>query len=502
MFFSLIPMLLTLNGLGAMPEMDAAQAQAAYTTISEHLEEGGSFYQIRYVSGTAERTLKRLAAVIEEESGEKEGKTVETIGGLVEESGILSLEGMGASVAAAENDLSSSRIFWMVAPEEREKPVWQGLLGKASDAGDMLKYLPKKTELCWMLNADSNAIWDFAQKVMLQLAADGDPDQLADMIDKLAKRDFSPVMLADSLTGRAVLSLQLDSDTKMPLPLGREMTQISMPSFVAVIEVDNDRFQTELARMLTKEWGFSETKQELGEETVVSYQPTRPMPVPLMISLHRADDFLIVGSNLGVLESALAAATEGDGLAARGPFQSVVDNKTQNTHGFAYVGEGMAHLLNETRDQAMNQERVMRNSPAALLGLFDAFPEHPTGWIATSDDAGYLLEGRGNGLMPMLVTSGNPYWLMPIVGLATKQVRRTARAARQQSCIHNLRMINNAKQQWALENNRSQDDTPTWEDIMPYLEKKPECPEGGEYKIQPIEQPPTCSKDGPEHQLP
>lgn len=497
-------MLLMLSGLTAPPEIDPAQAKTAYTTIADHLEEDGSLYQVRHVSGTLEGMLKRLATMIEANAGDKEDETVKKIGDLLEKSGVQDLEGIGASVKPAEDDLSSSRMFWMIGEDGREKSFWKGLFGEAADADGMLKYLPKKTELCWMLNADSTAIWNFAQEAMLQLAADGDPDELAERIETLANQDMSPVMLADSLTGRAVLSLQLDSDTKMPLPLGREMTQIPMPSFVAVLEVRNDQFQTELARLLTKKWGFTETKQDVGDETVVSYQPTRPMPVPLMISFRRVDNLLIIGSTLGVLENALTADEAGDGLAARGPFQSVVGDKTQNTHGLFYTGEGMAGLLNEVREQVMNKQRGMSNSPAGMLALLAPFPEQPTGWIATSDDAGYLLEGRGNGMLPMLMTSQNLSWLMPMVGLVSRQAHRSSKTVQQPPCLHNLRMLDLAKQQWALENNRSRGDTPEWEDIMPYLKNKnrPECPEGGDYTLQPLGQPPTCSHDGPEHELP
>ncbi len=504
MLFALFtPLLLMLSGLAAPPaETAPAQAQAAYTTIADHLEEDGTLYQVRHVSGNLDGMLKRLATMIEANAGDKEDETVKKIGDLLEKSGVQDLEGMGASVKPAEDGLSSSRMFWMVGEDGRKKSVWKGLFGEASDAGDMLRYLPKKTELCWMLNADSTAIWSFTQEAMLQFAADGDRDQLASIIEQLAERDMSPAMLADSLTGRAVLSVQLDSDTKMPLPLGREMAQIPMPSFLAVFEVRNDRFQIELVRMLTTKWGFTETKQELDGETVVSYQPTRPMPVPLIISFRRVDNRLILGSNLGVVERALAAAEAGDGLAARGPFQSVVGDKVQHTHGLFYVGKGMANLLNETRSQVMDQQQGMSNSPAAMLALLEAFPEQPTGWIATSDDAGYMLDGRGNGMMPMLMTSRSSYLLMPMIGLVSRQASRTARNLRKQPCLNNLRMINNAKHQWALENNRPQGDTPEWEDIMPYLKTKPECPQGGKYTIHSIEQPPTCSHDGPDHQLP
>jgi competence protein ComGC len=70
-------------------------------------------------------------------------------------------------------------------------------------------------------------------------------------------------------------------------------------------------------------------------------------------------------------------------------------------------------------------------------------------------------------------------------------------------CINNLRQIDAAKQQWALENNKKGTDTPTQGDLIRYINnngKFPVCPKGGTYSIGPVDEPPTCSI--PKHQLP
>lgn len=69
------------------------------------------------------------------------------------------------------------------------------------------------------------------------------------------------------------------------------------------------------------------------------------------------------------------------------------------------------------------------------------------------------------------------------------------------ACINNLRMIDGAKNQWALENNKTANDTPTWTDILPYMgghatNKIPECPDGGQYTIGRIGENPKCSIGG------
>ena len=69
------------------------------------------------------------------------------------------------------------------------------------------------------------------------------------------------------------------------------------------------------------------------------------------------------------------------------------------------------------------------------------------------------------------------------------------------ACVNNLRQIDGAKQQWALEYKKTTNDVPTMEDIRPYVGRGtegeiPHCPLGGIYKIGRIGEPPSCSVDG------
>jgi len=70
------------------------------------------------------------------------------------------------------------------------------------------------------------------------------------------------------------------------------------------------------------------------------------------------------------------------------------------------------------------------------------------------------------------------------------------------TCISNLRLIDDAKQQWATDLAKPLTAVPTAKDLLPYFKDKgfPECPEGGTYSINAVDEVPTCSI--PEHALP
>ena len=74
-----------------------------------------------------------------------------------------------------------------------------------------------------------------------------------------------------------------------------------------------------------------------------------------------------------------------------------------------------------------------------------------------------------------------------------------ARATSQaNACINNLRQLDAAKHQWALENGKTADAAPNPQDLAPYLKDNvlPLCPAGGLYTLGAVSQPVTCSIPG------
>jgi outer membrane lipoprotein-sorting protein len=81
----------------------------------------------------------------------------------------------------------------------------------------------------------------------------------------------------------------------------------------------------------------------------------------------------------------------------------------------------------------------------------------------------------------------------------------TVEESQRNACINNLRQIDAAKNQWALENNKKAGTVVTEDDVKPYIKldadgNLPKCPSGGTYTIGKVGEKPTCSTAG--HFLP
>jgi len=101
-----------------------------------------------------------------------------------------------------------------------------------------------------------------------------------------------------------------------------------------------------------------------------------------------------------------------------------------------------------------------------------------------------------------------------LAAIAVPNVIRARTNAQQKACINNLRQIDAAKQQWAIELRQPGGVTPNETDIGPYLNRSGSttnviCPAGGltatfasSYTMNEVTNPPACQIQAISHVLP
>jgi hypothetical protein len=107
------------------------------------------------------------------------------------------------------------------------------------------------------------------------------------------------------------------------------------------------------------------------------------------------------------------------------------------------------------------------------------------------------LEGQGlalAGLITGYVSIAISILILPLLlAIALPNFVKARAVAQMNACIQNLHQIETAKERWALENKKTANDTPTAQDLQPYLKTQLTCPAGGVYTFNPVSQSPTCS---------
>ena len=105
---------------------------------------------------------------------------------------------------------------------------------------------------------------------------------------------------------------------------------------------------------------------------------------------------------------------------------------------------------------------------------------------------------RGFTLIEMMIVVGV---IAILIAIALPNFMKARDTAAQRSCLSSLRVIDQAKQQLALERGKKNGDEVVWGDVVPqYMRVKPVCPQGGTYTVGKLGTNPTCTVSG--HELP
>ena len=143
------------------------------------------------------------------------------------------------------------------------------------------------------------------------------------------------------------------------------------------------------------------------------------------------------------------------------------------------------------------------------FSILSAIPGVICGHIALSriKQSGGALVGQGLAIAGLVTGYLGIAWAIVFIPLmaaiAIPNFVRARHTAQANACINNLRQIDGAKQQWALENQKDADAVPMTFDLDKYLTQGfagLKCPAGGTYTIKAVGENPECSI--PEHRLP
>ena len=135
-----------------------------------------------------------------------------------------------------------------------------------------------------------------------------------------------------------------------------------------------------------------------------------------------------------------------------------------------------------------------------LVAILTAVPTIICGHLAISkiNSSGGTLTGKGLAIAGLVLGYLSLLMIPLLIAIAVPNFVKARNAAMTNMCINNLRQIDAAKNQWALEHKKNTGAVPTTDDLKPYLKNGifPKCLDGGTYTIGPVGSDPTCSKPG------
>jgi hypothetical protein len=504
---------------GAQPEKPAivSAEKTSFAEVTSKLDPGGSFYL--YLS--TEQALSNLSnglvrasnvvtalPAIPGDGRETLDKVFTVLDGVVKDSGISQISGLGMSSIAREKGFYYNKVIVHHYPGQNAGLVWS-LFGRSPHALKELDLLPESTALAASSDFDLPLAWSnilqTAQSLNIPEVAKA-LDQLPAQFHQLTGLDLDVTL--KSLGGEYGLILTLDQNKTVTLPIGDKPIAIPNPGLCLVFKVNSDLIFDRVDQILNSNPIISKMVVKTDEPGLK--MRTVPIPLPIPVEVHptmaRVGDYLLLASS-DTLVREIVAVNSGQkkGFKATDAFKKLSQGVPGDGNNFTLATSALGGALGQIQESTLAAQNL---DPEALksyhemlqggtnFGSYTVGVNGPEGW-----------EGVGNGgsqgaemiAVPAVAVAG----LLAAIAIPNFVKARTT--AQQNACVNNLRLFDAAKQQWALENRKQNTDTPTMKDLQPYLGRGanlelPVCPAGGVYTIGSVGEKPTCSIPG--HVLP
>ena len=487
--------------------------KTSFDQVTAKLDKGGNFYL--YLS--TEQALTGLSAKMAGFSnllgnlpgmpGDKSqtiGKVFDFATACLKDSGIEQISGVGMSSIAREPGFYYGKLIVHHYPGQNAGVIWS-MFGKAPHPLQELDLLPETTVFATFSDLDVPLAWNTVQKHLERLdipAVTGSLQQWPAQFRKMTGLDFDKVLA--SLGGNYGVIFTLDEQKKISLPLPGGAMEIPSPGLAIVAKVNSDVIFDRVDALL--KGNLLVVRVDNPGLKIRTMAIPLPLPLDLRPSLARSGDYLLLASSDTLVQEILAVkAGKTKGFKSTAEFARLSQGIPEEGNNFSLIASQLVKSMMQIQQQTLTNKGTL--TPAQIEAFQHAFHSGTTGGsysVGVNGPEGW--EGSANGsqssqslIVPAAFGAGL------LAAIAVPNFVRARATSQENACINNLRLIDAAKQQWALENKKQSADTPTMKDLQPYLCRGPKgtlptCPGGGVYKIGAVGEKPTCSIPG--HELP
>lgn len=497
------------------PAAAPSVSKTSFNEVTAQLDPGGNFYLylgtaqwLEQLSTKVETWRKTFTSFPDAKSEDLTNihNAFDLANHLITDSGIEAISGVGMSSVEIEKGMYRNKMLMHHYPGKDGGFLWK-FCGGPPHPLTGLDLLPVNTALAIFTDMDVPLIWD---TIKTEATKSGFPQandflkQLPAEFEKNTKVKWDSFL--HSLGGEFGIAITLDESNTVPIPLPQGAIMIPEPGILIALRVNDDtvfnRIDTEL----------KSNKQVVSGDKTGLKMRTLPIPLPLPIKLRptaaSSGGYLFISSSDDLVNESLAVkAGEKPGLKSTAEFKHLAQGLPEQGNQFSYMSATFGQTIMKIQKQTITGANGKDNSAAQAAWFESFFRADRASFsyaVGMNTPEGTLTIGNGNQSAAALMLL--PAAIVPgvLAAVAIPNFVKARSTAQMNGCINNLRQIDAAKQQWALEKNKKSEDVPTEDGIKPYIKltngELPKCPQGGSYTIGPVSESPKCSIPG--HVLP
>jgi hypothetical protein len=500
----------------------------SFEEVTSKLDKGGNFYLYLSTEQALSSLSKNIATVSNVLSqlpaAPADAKAVitrifEVVGGLVKDSGVEHISGVGASSIAREKGFYYSKLIVHHYKGQADGAMWSAF-GKEPHPLKELDLLPEDTAFAMYADVDVPLLLKSVEAELKQLHLPEVDKALAAFPDQV--KSATGMSLDDvlgSLGGGYGVIFTLDESKQVTLPIPNSPMEIPDPGLAIFFKVKNDAIYKRVDQATTGNPMVAKMNED-GMKTISLSIPI-PLPISLSPTLAQSGDFLFLTSSDKLLQDIIAVQKgKKSGFKSTAEFKKLSQGIPNEGNNFSLISGKLTEAM---RGVATAQAGALGDQAKTWQAMINSNAADSSYAVSANGAEGWEAFGNGSksmGTAAVVLPAAAAGGVLAAIAIpnfvraraaaqanAANMGQRGAGATRspQNACIINLRLIDSAKQQWALENNKQNNDTPTEQDLAPYFgfgptAKFPTCPEGGKYIIGTVAEKPRCTIPG--HVLP
>ena len=503
------------NALSGLPPVGGPNGSAlvsaektSFTEVTSQLDPGGDFYlyfgtaqwldNLSVKVGAWRQAINAMPGLQPEDSA-RANKVFDIVVHLIKDSGIEDVTGVGMSSVEIEKGMYRDKMLLHHYPGKGDGFLWK-LAGGGAHPLTGLDFLPTDTVLAFFSDADLPLLWNVTKKEI----ARADLPQAQQWLDNLPVQFQRQTQIKwndflDSLGGEFGLVVTLDPDNNLTLPLPGGASQIPQPGLLLALKVNDDTIFNRIDAALKSNPQVSRANRpDLKMRTM-------RVPVPFIGELRPSAassiGYLFIASDDALIRDVLAVKSgKKSGLKSTEEFKHLAQGLPDRGNQFVFVSQRFAETMMRVQQQVISANAKTQPQMAqwmqSLYGNRPAFAYS----VGMNTTEGCLTVGNSSQSYASSALLAPVAVVGMLSAIAIPNFVKARATSQQNACINNLRQIDGAKNEWALEKGKKATDVPTKSDLLPYLRSWPVCPQGGTYTVGAVNEKPTCSIPG--HELP
>lgn len=482
----------------AAPVQGPALSKLRYDNISANLDAGGDLLIVANMDGwirdAMQAIIKPVLAMGEDSPDFEPAATcLKKIPGFLDRSGLYGFQGFGMSIVPKGDGQNTIKSFIARDPATTWSPLWMAMVGGSPKKMVCNDYLPADAEFVRTGTGEPAALWKLVRSVVAEMATpeiaaafDGQLNSLKTGMGVNLDKVF------ESMGGESFVSIQFSKTKTLSLPSsGAKPVSMPEPSLLMGVVVKDNSLVEALEAAIAKSGMLSVTNDAGGIKTI---SLPMPMPFPLKPAYTVHEGFFLFGSTPDVVADAIKSFKGKTGLVATPAFKKAFEGMPMVNNGMAYMSPRFMNTILDVQKAMMDStgEDKMSEMMESLMGYKR---DMSASEVFVNKRNGIAMIGTSSvGAKQMVAAT----LMMPVgimAGVAIPSFMKARSTASANACINNLRQIDAAKEQWALEQKKASGDAAEEAGVVQYIRgaKLPRCPNGGTYTLNAIGTAPECS---------